>query len=143
MTIFNDKSFTFSFGNLHIFEEFRIYEYFRRILDLKKNAYIHLWSIFRNRRIFVFVFGPFSIFVATLVKIPIPTRLLSWQMMMFAFSLFQAVDVFSKESWKGLRGFIQYVNLIKFQKQNNSSVWTINCKSRVQKKNLEFSRFSG
>ena len=59
-------------------------------------------------------------------------------MMMFAFSLFQAVDVFSKESLKGLRGFIQYVNLIKFQKQNNSTVWTINCKSRVQKKIWNF-----
>ena len=28
---------------------------------------ICLWFIFRNRRIFVFVFGPFSIFVATLI----------------------------------------------------------------------------
>ena len=32
-----------------------------------KNLRIHLWSTFWIRRIFVFVFGPFSIFIATLI----------------------------------------------------------------------------
>ena len=49
-----------------IFEEFAFIEDLRRISELTKILRICLWSIFRNQRIYVFVFGPFSIFVATL-----------------------------------------------------------------------------
>ena len=70
MTIFNNnKIFHFPlkiFVSSKIFEKFAIFEDLWRIFELTK---IPLWSIFRNRRIFVFVFGPFSIFVATLLYI--------------------------------------------------------------------------
>ena len=54
------------FVSLKIFEEFAIFKDLRRIFELAKILRIHLRSIFRNRRIFLFVIGPFSIFVATL-----------------------------------------------------------------------------
>ena len=54
------------FASSKIFEEFTIFEDLRRIFELTKILHIRLRSIFRIRRIFVFVFGPFSIFVATL-----------------------------------------------------------------------------
>ena len=54
------------FVSSKIFEEFAIFEDLRRIFELTKILRIRLRSILRNRRIFVFVFGPFSIFVATL-----------------------------------------------------------------------------
>merc|ERR1711989_245968 len=54
------------FVSLKIFEEFAIFEDLRRIFELTKILRIRLQSIFRNQRIFVFVFGLFSIFVATL-----------------------------------------------------------------------------
>ena len=57
MKIFNKENFSFSFENLCILEDFW------RIFELTKNLRILLQSIFRNPRIFVFVFGPFSIFV--------------------------------------------------------------------------------
>ena len=56
------------FVSSKIFEEFAIFEDLRRIFELTKILHIRLRSIFRNRRIFVFVFGPFSIFVATLMQ---------------------------------------------------------------------------
>ena len=55
------------FVSSKIFEEFAIFEDLRRIFELTKILRLRLRSIFRNRRIFVFVFGPFSIFVATLL----------------------------------------------------------------------------
>merc|ERR1711989_289479 len=55
------------FVSSKIFKEFAIFEDLRRIFGLTKILHIRLRSIFRNRRIFVFVFGPFSIFVATLI----------------------------------------------------------------------------
>merc|ERR1711963_330412 len=54
------------FVSSKIFEEFAIFEDLRRIFQLTKILRIRLRSIFKNRRIFVFAFGPFSIFVATL-----------------------------------------------------------------------------
>ena len=63
---FNNKNFSFSFENLRIFEDIRRICNLRRNFELTKILHIRLWSIFRNQRIFVFVFGPFSIFVATL-----------------------------------------------------------------------------
>ena len=54
---------------MKIFKEFTIFKDLRRIFFLTKILCICLWSIFRNRRIFVFVFSPFSIFVATLIPI--------------------------------------------------------------------------
>merc|ERR1711963_347151 len=56
------------FVSSKIFEEFAIFEDLRRIFELTKILRIRLRSIFRNRRIFAFVFGPFSIFVATLFQ---------------------------------------------------------------------------
>ena len=55
------------FVSSKILEEFAIFEDLRRIFELTKILRIRLRFIFRNRRIFVFVFGPFSIFVATLI----------------------------------------------------------------------------
>ena len=69
--IFNKKIFHFTlkiFVSSKIFEEFSIFEDLRRFFELTKILRIRLRSIFRNRRIFVFVFGPFSIFVATLAQ---------------------------------------------------------------------------
>ena len=54
------------FVSSKIFEELGIFEYLRRIFELTMNLHIDLWYISRNWRIFVFVFSPFSIFVATL-----------------------------------------------------------------------------
>ena len=65
------------FVSSKIFEEFAIFEDLRRIFELTKILRIRLQSIFRNQRIIVFVFGPFSIFVATLV----------WQAVMLWLSL--------------------------------------------------------
>ena len=54
------------FGSSNIFEEIPIFEGLRRFFKIPKNLRLRLQSIFQIRRFFVFVFGPFSIFVATL-----------------------------------------------------------------------------
>ena len=60
--IFANRPFHFKiFGTLKIFEDLR------RFLFTPKILCISLRSIFRIQRIFVFIFGPFSIFVATLL----------------------------------------------------------------------------
>ena len=46
----------------------KFFEDLWRIFELMKILRIRLRSILRNQRIFVFVFGPFSIFVATLFQ---------------------------------------------------------------------------
>ena len=60
------KNIPFSFENIHIFGDIQRICNLRRIFELTKILCVHLRSIFRNQRIFIFVFGPFSIFVATL-----------------------------------------------------------------------------
>ena len=55
------------FVSSKIFEEFVIFEDLWRIFDLTKILRICLRSIFRNQRIFIFIFSSFSIFVATLI----------------------------------------------------------------------------
>ena len=54
------------FESSKIFEGFSIFEDIRRFFQSPKNLCLRLRSIFMIRRIFVFVFGPFLIFVATL-----------------------------------------------------------------------------
>ena len=54
------------YTKLCIFEDISRICNLRRIFELMKILHIRLWSMLRNWRIFVFVFGPFSIFVATL-----------------------------------------------------------------------------
>ena len=54
------------FGSSNIFEEIPISKGLQRIFKIPKNLLLRLWSIFQIWRFFVFVFGPFSIFVATL-----------------------------------------------------------------------------
>ena len=55
------------FDSSNIFEEISIFEGLRRFFKIPKNLRLRLRSFFWTRRFFVFVFGPFLIFVATLV----------------------------------------------------------------------------
>ena len=60
------------FGSSNIFKEIPIFEGLRRFFKIPKNLRLRLRSIFEILRFFVFVFGPFSIFIATLTLTPNP-----------------------------------------------------------------------
>ena len=52
------------FDSSNIFKKISIFEGLRRFFKIQRN--LRLWSFFWTQRFFVFVFGPFSIFFATL-----------------------------------------------------------------------------
>ena len=54
------------FDSSHIFGEISIFDGLQRFFKILKNLCLCLWSFFWTQRFFVFVFGPFSIFFATL-----------------------------------------------------------------------------
>ena len=45
-----------------------LWKYFLLAPPNEKNLCLHLWSVFRFQRFIVFIFGPSSIFVATLIQ---------------------------------------------------------------------------